>query len=76
MAAYGLYTHIQSNKRRSVVLLAGLFFLVYVLTYAGALIAEVITNPNAWDRAKSKVRRAVIGFMQNRIERRLAGIHA
>ena len=45
MAAYGLYTHIQSNKRRSVALLAGLFFLVYVLTYAGALIAEVINNP-------------------------------
>ena len=38
--------------------------------------AEVITNPNAWDRAKSRVRRAVIGFLQNRIERRLAGIHA
>jgi indolepyruvate ferredoxin oxidoreductase alpha subunit len=38
--------------------------------------AEVITNPNAWDRAKSKVRSAVIGFLQNRIERRLAGIHA
>ena len=38
--------------------------------------AEVITNPNSWDRAKSKVRRAVIGFLQNRIERRLAGIHA
>ena len=38
--------------------------------------AEVITNPNAWDQAKSKVRRAVIGFLQNRIERRLAGIHA
>jgi indolepyruvate ferredoxin oxidoreductase, alpha subunit len=38
--------------------------------------AEVITNPNGWDRAKSKVRNAVIGFLQNRIERRLAGIHA
>ena len=38
--------------------------------------AEVITNPNSWDRAKSKFRRAVIGFLQNRIERRLAGIHA
>ena len=38
--------------------------------------AEVITNPNTWDRAKSRVRRAVIGFLQNRIERRLAGIHA
>ncbi len=45
MAAYGLYTHIQSNKVRSAVLLIGLFFLVYVLTYAGALIAGVILYP-------------------------------
>jgi heat shock protein HtpX len=44
MAAYGLYTHIQSNRRRSIVLLIGLFFLVYLLTYAGALIAEALTN--------------------------------
>jgi heat shock protein HtpX len=43
MAAYGLYTHIQSNKRRSIALLIGLFFLVYVLTYAGALLAEALT---------------------------------
>jgi heat shock protein HtpX len=40
MAAYGLYTHIQSNKRRSIVLLIGLFFLVYVMVFAGALLAE------------------------------------
>jgi len=39
-AAYGLYTHIRSNRRRSVFLLIGLFFLVYVLTFAGALFAE------------------------------------
>ncbi len=44
MAAYGLYTHIQSNKRRSVVLLIGLFFLVYVLVYAGALVGEALTT--------------------------------
>ena len=43
MAAYGLYTHIASNKFRSMLLLAGLFVLVYVLVYAGALIAEVMT---------------------------------
>lgn len=42
MAAYGLYTHIASNKFRSMVLLAGLFALVYVLVYAGALVAEVL----------------------------------
>jgi heat shock protein HtpX len=41
--AYGLYTHIQSNRRRSVLLLVGLFFLVYVLVFAGALAAEAMS---------------------------------
>jgi heat shock protein HtpX len=44
MAAYGLYTHIASNKRRSVVLLVGLFFLIYLLVFAGALLAEGFTG--------------------------------
>ena len=43
MAAYGLYSHIQSNRRRSVALLIALFFLVYVLVYAGALTAEALS---------------------------------
>src|SRR4030081_40586 len=43
MAAYGLYTHIQSNKRRSLALLIGLFFLVYLLGCAGALAAEALS---------------------------------
>jgi heat shock protein HtpX len=43
MAAYGLYTHIQSNARRSVGLLIALFLLVYVLVYAGALAAEALS---------------------------------
>jgi heat shock protein HtpX len=47
MAAYGLYTHIASNKFRSMLLLAGLFLLIYVLVYAGALIAEVMINSDA-----------------------------
>jgi heat shock protein HtpX len=47
MAAFGLYTHIQSNKRRSIALLIGLFFLVYVLTFAGALVAEVLIYGDA-----------------------------
>ncbi len=42
-AAYGLYTHIQSNKRRSIALLLGLFFLVYLMVYAGALLAEALS---------------------------------
>ena len=46
MAAYGLYTHIASNKFRSMLLLGGLFLLIYVLVYAGALLAEVfLRNP-------------------------------
>ena len=44
MAAYGLYTHIASNKLRSMLLLAGLFLLIYVLVYAGALVAEVMID--------------------------------
>jgi heat shock protein HtpX len=44
MAAYGLYTHIASNKFRSMLLLAGLFLLVYVIVYAGALIIEVLNT--------------------------------
>jgi heat shock protein HtpX len=46
MAAYGLYTHISSNKFRSMLLLAGLFLLIYVVVFAGALVAEVMTNSN------------------------------
>jgi heat shock protein HtpX len=42
MAAFGLYSHIQSNKRRSVALMIGLFFLVYVMVFAGALLAEAL----------------------------------
>jgi heat shock protein HtpX len=44
MAAYGLYTHIASNKFRSMALLGGLFVLIYVLVYAGALLAEVVLD--------------------------------
>src|SRR5215510_1476707 len=42
--AYGLYSHIQSNKRRSIALLIGLFFLVYVMAFAGALLAEALSS--------------------------------
>src|SRR5580700_2927132 len=43
MAAYGLYGHIQSNRRRSIALLVGLFFLIYLMVYAGALVAEALS---------------------------------
>jgi heat shock protein HtpX len=47
MAAYGLYTHIAANKTRSMLLLASLFLLVYVIVYAGALIIEVVNYAGA-----------------------------
>jgi heat shock protein HtpX len=42
--AYGLYTHIQANRRRSILLLIGLFFLIYVLVFAGALAGEALSR--------------------------------
>ena len=53
-AAYGLYTHIQSNKRRSIALLLGLFFLVYLMVFAGALLAEGITQEAPLDELLHK----------------------
>src|SRR5438067_3538510 len=47
MAAYGLYTHIASNKFRSLLLLAILFVLGYVIVDAGALIIEVFNDGGA-----------------------------
>jgi heat shock protein HtpX len=38
LPAFGLYTHIQANRRKSVALIMGLFLLVYVLTFAFALL--------------------------------------
>jgi len=37
---------------------------------------EIITNPSIWDKTKLAARKATIGFLQNGIERRLAGIAA
>ena len=38
--------------------------------------AEIINNPGAWDRLLSRLRGAVIGWLQDRIERRLKGLAA
>src|SRR5579885_364564 len=46
MAAYGLYSHIRANKIRSLFLLACLFLLVYVMVFAGALVAEAWLHGN------------------------------
>jgi heat shock protein HtpX len=47
MAAYGLYTHIATNKTRSLLLLAGLFLLIDVMVFAGALLAEALSDSRA-----------------------------
>ena len=59
MAAYGLYTHIQSNKRRSIALLIGLFFLVYVMVFAGALLAEALIGSRRCAARLSDPRRRI-----------------
>jgi heat shock protein HtpX len=47
MAAYGLYTHIAANRRRSVLLIAGLFLQIYLLVFAGSLVGEVFISGDA-----------------------------
>jgi len=38
--------------------------------------AEIISNPSAWETLKTRIRRAVIGFLQRRMDRRRVGIAA
>jgi heat shock protein HtpX len=59
-AAYGLYTHIRSNRRRSVVLVTWLFGFVYLLVYAGALAGDAFSYeaPLEW-----LLRRAWLDFL-------------
>jgi indolepyruvate ferredoxin oxidoreductase alpha subunit len=38
--------------------------------------AEIINNPSGWDRFRARLRGAVIGWLQSRIERRLEGLAA
>ena len=38
--------------------------------------AEIINNPGRWDKFKARVRKAVIGALQRRIDRRLEGLAA
>ena len=61
MAAYGLYSHIQSNRRRSIALLIGLFFLVYLMVYAGALIAEALSVDADLNTLMQRALRDLIG---------------
>ncbi len=42
--AFGLYTHIRANRRRSILLIGGLFLLVYLMVFAGALMAESLAG--------------------------------
>ena len=58
--AYGLYTHIRANRTRSIALLIGLFFLVYVLVFAGALVAEALGGDASLDWLLAAARRDFI----------------
>jgi heat shock protein HtpX len=39
--AFGLYTHIQANRRRSMLLIAGLFLMFYLMTFGLALLWQI-----------------------------------
>lgn len=49
MAAFGLYSHIRTNRIRSILLIGGLFFLVYVLVFAGSLAGEALAEDAPFD---------------------------
>jgi heat shock protein HtpX len=49
MEAFGLYTHIRSNRRRSVMLIIGLFMLAYLASFGIILISLGSTGGNAGD---------------------------
>jgi heat shock protein HtpX len=44
LPVFGLYTHIQANRRRSIALLASLFALAYILAFAVVLLIRVSTS--------------------------------
>jgi heat shock protein HtpX len=54
LPAFGLYSHIQANRRRSVILLIGLFFLVYAVAYAGALMMRGL-GEGAYDSVEANL---------------------
>ncbi|WP_112664207.1 M48 family metallopeptidase [Microvirga flavescens] len=50
LPAFGLYTQIAANRRRSAILIAGLFVLFYLLTFALALLARALEGaPGTFD---------------------------
>lgn len=44
MAAFGLYSHIRANRIRSTLLIGGLFLLIYMLVFAGAIAGEALAS--------------------------------
>jgi len=47
MPNYGLYSHIRANRIRSMVLIVGLFLLIYLMSFAGGIVAAVLVVGDA-----------------------------
>jgi len=62
LQAFGLYTHIAANRRRSIILITALFALIYALAYAGGLIYLAMTQPAD---LRTMLRDAVQPFLQS-----------
>ena len=59
-AAYGLYTHITANRRRSILLIGGLFMSLYALVFAGALMAEAFRGAPTLDMMLGRAFRSML----------------
>jgi len=62
-AAFGLYSHITSNRRRSVLLVVGLFLLVDAMVFAGALVGEAFGPARSLDAMVARAMNATVAAL-------------
>jgi heat shock protein HtpX len=62
MEAFGLYTHIKSNRRRSVALLIGLFILAYLASFGIILVALGFSDTPVRGSITDEAKRTFLGF--------------
>lgn len=58
LPAFGLYTHIQANRRRSAVLIVGLFILFYLMSFGAALLLQAF-GAEAFESFETLLRAAI-----------------
>jgi heat shock protein HtpX len=61
--AYGLYSHIRSNRRRSMLMIGGLFLLVYLMTFGLSLGLEALSGYGTLDMFLARAWRDMLAGM-------------